>query len=379
MTKNRDSALPGKKPPLASDVEESRLHDLIRSAAKEWQITFDAMESAIMIFDLEGKVRRVNRAAKETIGREFLDIIDHRLSDIASGPPWTKVEEMFRSIEESRALGYLQFRDEDSGRAWDIAGSFSSDPAFEDRVIIVVREITAEMQLQDSLRRSETMSAMGALVAGVAHEVRNPLFSISATLDAFEARFGAKEEHARYINVLRIELDRLNDLMGELLEYGRPSVWDLSPGSVQPVISEAIDVARNVSEKHGVRVVDDTIGLELPPVMLDRRGMVMVFKNLIVNAIQHSPHGATVRVTAEVQEKEDQSFICCQVQDEGPGFAIEDMDKIFEPFFTKRKGGTGLGLSIVQRIVDEQGGSVAASNGEESGAIVTVMLPALTS
>lgn len=379
MKKKRDSAQPEKEPPHVSDVEESRLHELIRRAAKEWRITFDALESAIMIFDLEGKIRRVNRSAKEAIGRDYLEIIDHRVGDIASGPPWPKVDEMFRSIEESRALGYLQFRDEESGRAWDIAGSFASDPAFEDRVIIVVREITAEMQLQDSLHRSETMSAMGSLVAGVAHEVRNPLFSISATLDAFEARFGAKEEHARYINVLRTELDRLNDLMGELLEYGRPSVWELAPASVQPVIAEAISVASSVAEKHGVRVVDDTVGLELPAVMLDRKGMVMVFKNLILNAIQHSPHGATVRITAEVQEKEDQSFLCCEVRDEGPGFAIEDMGKIFEPFFTKRKGGTGLGLSIVQRIVDEHGGRVTASNGEESGAIVAVMLPALSS
>jgi len=378
MKKKQDSSPPGRKPPLASEQEESRLHELIRRAAKEWQITFDALESAIMIFDLEGKIRRVNRSAKELIGREFLEIIDHRISDLASGPPWPKVDEMVRSIEESRALGYLQFRDDESGRAWDIAGSFSSDPAFEDRVIIVVREITAEMQLQDSLRHSETMSAMGSLVAGVAHEVRNPLFSISATLDAFEARFGAKEEYARYVNVLRTELDRLNDLMSELLEYGRPSVWELAPGALQPVIAEAINVASSVAQKHGVRVVDDTIGIELPAVMLDRKGLVMVFKNLIVNAIQFSPHGSTVRVTAEVEEKEDQSFVRCEVRDEGPGFPLEDMGKIFEPFFTKRKGGTGLGLSIVQRIVDEQGGRVVASNGEEQGAIVAVMLPALS-
>jgi len=368
-----------RKEPAANDVEETRLHEVIRRAAKEWQVTFDALESAIMIFDLAGKIRRVNRSAKEAIGRNYLEIIDHRIDEIASGSPWPKVEEMFRTIHESRALGYLQFRDEESGRAWDIAGSVSSDPAFEDRIIIVVREITAEMQLQDSLRRSETLSAMGSLVAGVAHEVRNPLFSISATIDAFEARFGAKEEYARYINVLRTELDRVNDLMSELLEFGRPSSWELAPASVAPVIAEAIRVAGSVAEKHGVRVVDDTIGLELPPVMLDWKGMVMVYKNLIVNAIQHSSAGGIVTITAGVEEKDGQSFVRCEVHDHGPGFPIEDMARIFEPFFTKRKGGTGLGLSIVQRIVDEHGGRVQASNGEEQGAIVAVMLPAVSS
>lgn len=379
MKKKQDSASTGRKRPPTGGADESGFHELIRRAAKEWQITFDALESAIMIFDLEGRIRRVNRSAKEAIGREFLEIIDHRISELASGPPWSKVDEMVRSIDESRGLGYLQFRDDESGRAWDIAGSFSSDPAFEDRVIVVVREITAEMQLQDSLRRSETMSAMGSLVAGVAHEVRNPLFSISATLDAFEARFGAKEEHSRYVNVLRTELDRLNELMSELLEYGRPSSWEVAPGSIQPVIAEAVKVASSVAEKHGVRVVDDTIGIELPSVMLDRRGMVMVFKNLIANAVQHSPRGATVRITAEAEERDEQTFIRCEVRDEGPGFLLEDMGKIFEPFFTKRKGGTGLGLSIVQRIVDEHGGRVAASNGEEQGAVMTVLLPAQSS
>jgi signal transduction histidine kinase len=104
--------------------------------------------------------------------------------------------------------------------------------------------------------------------------------------------------------------------------------------------------------------------------------MEQVFENLIINAIQHSPTGGTVRAAAHLGEEPDVSVVCT-VEDEGPGFPEEDIPRIFQPFFSRRRGGTGLGLSIVQRIVEAHGGSIVAANRAGGGAVFAVILPTM--
>jgi signal transduction histidine kinase len=243
------------------------------------------------------------------------------------------------------------------------------------------REITERLRaeeervrLEASLRRSETMSAMGTLVAGVAHEVRNPLFGILSVLEAMDARFGGREEYQRYLEVLREQADRLNRLMQELLEYGKPPNRELAPGSVSDVLAEALTATRAFAERAGVRL-DSRVAEDGSRVMLDRNRLLRVFLNLLENAIQHTPPGETVLVESYALDEDGSRWVEYAVSDTGPGFRSEDLPHIFQPFFTRRREGTGLGLSIVQRIVEEHGGHVAARNRDGSGAVVIVRLP----
>jgi signal transduction histidine kinase len=246
----------------------------------------------------------------------------------------------------------------------------------------VTRDITArretEAQLRealDSLRRNETMSQLGSLVAGVAHEVRNPLFGISATLDAFEARFGHSQEHAPYVSMLRREVTRLNTLMQGLLTYGRPPTTELYPCTLSSVFDEAVDATSALAGEREVRVVV-YVQPELPRVPMDPGRLAQVFQNLLANAVQHSPQGSTVRLTARRLVDEGRTQVECRVMDQGPGFVPGDLPRVFEPFYSQRPGGVGLGLPIVQRIVQEHHGSVSVCNGTEGGAEVRVYLPA---
>jgi signal transduction histidine kinase len=231
-----------------------------------------------------------------------------------------------------------------------------------------------QARLQASLRRHETMAAMGSLVAGVAHEVRNPLFGISSTLDAFEARFGAREEFQRYLTILRGELSRLTELTRELLEYGRPLGLELSSGKIEEVIDAAVQACAPLARRLTVRVAD-RVSEGFPPVLGDRRRLLQVFQNLLENAIHHAPTGGLVTVEAAEVCEDGKAWIDCVIKDSGSGFRPEDLPWIFEPFFTRRRGGTGLGLSIAQRIVEEHHGMITAGNRPEGGAVVTVRLP----
>lgn len=230
--------------------------------------------------------------------------------------------------------------------------------------------------LQVELRRSEAMAAMGSLMAGVAHEVRNSLFGISSTLDAMEASEDGRDERRR--EVLRREVNRLNKLMTDLLEYGRPPSSDFSEGQIGKLVAEAIRVCTPAAEAASVTLVNAACGCEAA-LRMNHGRLLQVFVNLIENAIQHAPAGSDVTVEATALPLDGGArWVECCVKDSGPGFAEEDLPHLFEPFFTRRRKGTGLGLAIVQRIVDEHRGRIEAGNRPEGGARICVHLPALT-
>jgi signal transduction histidine kinase len=253
----------------------------------------------------------------------------------------------------------------------------ASDYLLKDRLARLGQAVTHAMaykELQASLRRSETMSILGSLVSGVAHEVRNPLFGISSTLDAFEAYFGAKPEYQRYLEVLRREVDRLRSLMKDLLDYGRPINQEFSPGSIRDVIAQAIHACEPLAKRSEVNVINQARD-SIPQIQMDSKRLLQVFLNLCENAIQHSPQGGSVVIQTDESWQTNQGSVLCVVRDNGPGVKKEDLPHLFEPFFTRRRGGTGLGLSIVQRIVEAHGGTIDVRNHPEGGAEVTVKFP----
>jgi signal transduction histidine kinase len=238
-------------------------------------------------------------------------------------------------------------------------------------------DVTEQARLQVSLRRAETMSALGTLVAGVAHEVRNPLFSMSATLDAFEARHGLREEYRPHLDVLRAQLQRLTRLMRDLLEYGKPASLDLVVLNPDALLRQAEEACEATARDAQVRIDHGDRGT-VPALRGDRTRLVQVFTNVVENALQHSPPGSVVRVETAATWAQGAPWVEVRVHDAGPGFAEPDLARVFEPFFTKRRGGTGLGLSLVQRIVEQHGGEVTARNHPSGGAEVSVRLPAVS-
>lgn len=230
-------------------------------------------------------------------------------------------------------------------------------------------------KMQDELHRQQVMASIGTLAAGFAHEARNPLFGISATLDAFGARFGESGGHEEYVRRLRSEVGRLNQLMRDLLEYGR-SPTPLRAGTLGHVVGEAVAACRPHAEAASV-ALDVRLGDDASQRLAMNERLVLVFQNLLLNAIQFSPAGGSVVLETRpgAPSGDGRAPLEVSVRDSGPGLREEDLPRLFEPFFTRRRGGTGLGLAIVRRIVEEHRGSIAATNHPGGGAIVVVRLP----
>jgi PAS domain S-box-containing protein len=353
-----------------------KLYGALQRSAQEWEQTFDSIETPILLAGDEGRIARLNRAARDLAGRPYVDLIGRPLAEVEAGQPWSEAARLAALVAQKRAPLHTQVRDEASGHTWDLsAGPISGPAADGEQVVVVARDVTPMIELQESLRRSETLSAMGTLVAGVAHEVRNPLFGISANLDAFEQRFGREAEYAETIGLLRGELERLVLLMNDLLDYGRPACELPVEGSFPEMVEQALRACAGLARRSRVDMVNE-VPAGLGSCLMDRRRMAQVLQNLLENAIQHSAEGAAVVVMAASETGRDgRAWINCSVCDSGPGFVAADLPHIFEPFFTRRAGGTGLGLSIVQRIVQLHGGTIGAANRTEGGAQLTLRVP----
>jgi PAS domain S-box-containing protein len=357
------------------DEKQQRLHTSLQQSAMEWRQTFNAIDFPVLIVDLDSNIKRSNLAAEQIVGVDPEQMLGKKVSELGETEPWRKAAELIEQIRLTQMPMAEEVKDETTGKTWAITlyhiNEFGS---VGERAILIAQDITKRAQLEASLRQSEMMSLLGSLVAGVAHEVRNPLFGISSILDAFETRFSDRTEYLRYTNVLRDEIGRLTVLMEELLEYGKPFRGELYLVSMEEMIARSVRACMPSAEVAQVNL-ESRVEDSLPKIRIDRRRLSKVFVNLIENAIQHSPQKSSVVVEANKVTDGNQEWVQCAIRDSGAGISPEDMPKIFEPFFSKRRGGTGLGLAIAQRIMQEHHGKLIAGNNPEGGACMIARFP----
>ena len=360
------------------DEKQQRLHVSLQQSAMEWRQTFNAIDFPVLIVDLEGVVKRANEAAEKTLGVSAELVIGHRFGDFSDHQPWQKASQLLQSIKATGSPMSAEVKDERTSKTWALTVYLIHEfGSVSERAILIAQDISKRAELEASLRQSEMMSLLGSLVAGVAHEVRNPLFGISSILDAFETRFSDRTEYRRYTDVLRDEIGRLTVLMEELLEYGKPFRGELFIASLDEIIARCVRACLPTADVANVTIQSDFSPL-LPKVKIDRRRLSKVFVNLIENAIQHSPTAGVVKIEAGRVSDGNNEWVQCLVKDSGSGIAAEDLPRLFEPFFSKRRGGTGLGLAIAHRIMQEHGGKLVATNNPEGGACMIASFPLTT-
>jgi signal transduction histidine kinase/DNA-binding response OmpR family regulator len=362
----------------AAELERRALEADLRRAAFEWREAFDGLPEGVVVVDAQGRIHRVNRTAVEHSGRSgWTELIDTPLSALGPGEPWATLAELVVTLRAGALPAAREVNDALTRRTFMVsARALAAGGEGGGRAVLNFQDVTETVRLKEQLRQSETMAEIGSIVAGVAHEVRNPLFSISATLDAFESRFRNVEGHERYLSVLRGEIVRLTGLMSDLLDFGRPSRPDFSECDVEDVIEAAVSACGALARRKAVEISwPRRVGA--PRVLADRARISQVLQNLIENGVHFSPAGGRVEVSLAAADAGAERFVECSVKDSGPGFESADLPRLFEPFFTRRRGGTGLGLSIVKRIVYDHGGEVSAENHAQGGAVVKVRLRAV--
>ncbi|HEX9942275.1 MAG TPA: ATP-binding protein [Thermoanaerobaculia bacterium] len=352
-----------------------------RNSLSILQATLDSTADGILVVDRSGRISAFNRRFAELwrIPEELLQSgeDDKALSfvlDQLKDPEafLAKVLELY-SRPEAESQDVLEFRD---GRVFERYSQPQRIGGESVGRVWSFRDVTERRHAEEERARLQIIGALGHLVGGLAHEVRNPLFAISATLETIMSGLEGPEHQGlrQTLENLREPTARLNELMSELLEYGKPLGQNLTEDSLNQVVLQAIADCGPLAAERGVRLNARLAGRELRVGMIRRR-LLMALDNLVQNAIQHTPRGGTVDVELEEMAGEGGAWARCSFRDSGCGFTAQDLPRIFEPFFSRRRGGTGLGLSIVQRIAEEHRARLTAGNRPEGGAVVTLDIP----
>ena len=223
----------------------------------------------------------------------------------------------------------------------------------------------------EGMKRAERLSAIGQLSAGLAHEIRNPLASISGAAAILAHSGDLDAKNARCLDIITSECQRLNGLLTNFLNFARPRPPRLQQVEIEPVLDNVLALA-----SHGIRgkavYCEKDFAADLPPVECDPEQLEQVLLNLMINAIEASPDGGTVTLAAAPED----GRISISVVDRGHGVAPAHIDRLFDPFFTTKENGTGLGLPVAHQIVRQMGGSLLARANPDRGMSFSVVLPA---
>lgn len=238
--------------------------------------------------------------------------------------------------------------------------------------LVIFTDLTAQKQMQKQIERAERLATLGELMAGVAHEVRNPLTAISGFVQYLKE--GERDrQRVEYINIILKEVRSINNVIQQLLDFARPHSRLYQCIAINPLIRETLLLVHT----HGLdNRVDFTITLDetLPDIEADAELLKQVILNLMINAVQAIPARGEINVSTR-RYGDDKLQI--KIRDSGIGIAPDVMEKIFTPFFTTKPTGTGLGLSIAQRIITAHNGDITIESQPQHGTTVTLILPIL--
>jgi len=238
-----------------------------------------------------------------------------------------------------------------------------------------------EKELKDSqaiLRRADRLSSLGLLTAGLAHEIRNPLVAIRTFTQLLPERYDDAEFREGFQGLALKEVDRICGLINDLLSFARPSKPNVAPENVNDAVDNIARILESQAKEKNVEVIR-RFGSDLPKVWIDREQMKQVFMNLILNAIQAMKDGGSIVIATSLSAKSDaeliREYVQIEVRDTGVGIPQENLEQIFDPFFTSKDEGSGLGLAVSHQIVQEHGGFVTVESTVGKGTSFFVHVP----
>jgi two-component system nitrogen regulation sensor histidine kinase GlnL len=376
------------KPRLLSRV---RFASAPAGSAPPWADVLAAFHDAVVVTDRERRIVLFNPAAEELTGQPRGRVI---------GEPCARVFADTPLIGEMVARVQAQGQSESHSETQLVRARRSTPvrvtclPLYDrnDRVsgsALVFHDLGYQKTLEEAARRNESLARLGTMVAGLAHEVRNPLAGIKGAAQLLEARIAAEPQLTEYTAVITREVNRLSALVEDLLTLGAPPKPRLAPLNIHRVIQQVVSVIGAEIARRGIRL-QYRFDPSLPDVLADEAQLHQVLLNVLRNACEAmTASGAiasgrdTISIATRMEtdfhilrgHDRSSKFLRVEIADQGTGIDAATAEQMFEPFFTTKARGTGLGLAISHRIVSEHGGIIRAAPHDPAGTVITVTLP----
>jgi len=331
---------------------------------------FENVSSGLLTVDALSRITSFNPEAERITGYRDTEVLGTPLGDLfptlaasGRGDGWASADGVLARLD-------LEFEDRDGE---DRHLGFSRSPlrdasGLEVGAILIFQDVTNVVRMQAELRRSERLSAVGTLAAGLAHEIRNPLASLAGAIELLGADLpGSDKSSRRLLRIVERETQRLKRLLSDFLSYAGAGPRRREPVGLREMLDELAELLHaDVSQTELVFELDPDLCVHADPDQLRQ-----VLWNLVLNAVEAEPADGPVVVRAE----EADGQVRIEVQDSGPGMPSEVIERAFEPFYTTKPKGTGLGLATVHQVVEAHGGSLEISSRDGHGTCVSLLLP----
>ena len=366
----------------ATAIENARLYGALRAKAEEVErlrqfsdSVVESLSDGLLVVDLDDRVLRWNRRLEDLLGLDRGRVIGRRLSSVFDKPFLDSLYDARRESPSATTLYRVPLAVQEQRLLVNVGiAPFKTPDGITAGSIIVLEDVTDRVNLEEQLRLSEKMAAIGLLAAGVAHEVNTPLTGISSFTQMLLERSAPEDPNTQLLEKIERQTFRAAKIVNSLLNLARPSDGEATVVDVNVIISDVLSLL-----EHQFRNGRIQVRKELAPTGLLVKGaeykLQQVFLNLLLNARDAMPRGGWLTLTS----RGDSRGIVVEVADTGTGIPTEHLSRIYDPFFTTKTDGrgTGLGLSVTYGIVQEHGGTLICDSSMGHGTRFTLTLPAL--
>jgi two-component system sensor histidine kinase HydH len=334
----------------------------------------EAMHSAVVAVDEEGKIVMLNRLAEDLFGISRDHAINRDYNSIFPDDPCL-LNQTLQSKRTTRDVetGYRTLSGEDKALLIGTSCLFDEEKKLKGAVA-VIHDVTDLKKYEEEAKRAERLSALGNLAAGVAHEIRNPLNAISITTQRLKSEFVPqkdKEEYKAFTHIILDEIKRLDDIINQFLSLAKAQKLNLVSTDMNRFINEVTNLAEVEAKDKNIRVIKRID--KLPEIKINPDELKKAILNIMLNGIQAMPSSGELRISSYFDDT--QRNIIIRIEDSGGGIPKENLSKIFQPYFSTKEKGTGLGLSIAYRIISDHKGKIEVESESGKGATFTIKLP----
>lgn len=341
------------------------------------QHVIDSLSSGLATTDLEGRILTYNRAAEGITGHPALSVIGRRIEEVLDLPPNVAADLNLGGLGRGRRIE-TAYKTGD-GRQIDLGftATHLKTPGGNAGLLFAFQDVTDIKRLERDARLRQRLAAVGEMAAGIAHEIRNPLASMSGSIQILRQELPLSEEQAQLMDIVLRESERLNDTIRSFLAYARPQRFATAHLDVRRVLSDAALLLRNSADVHEGHVIDVQLPASEVAFEADENQIRQIVWNLATNGLRAMKNGGRLTLGAAVEDGIGDKGDCVvlEVSDEGVGIPAEELDAIFQPFRGSFAKGTGLGLAIVHRIVSDYDGEIQVSSTPGRGTTVNVRFP----
>jgi two-component system sensor histidine kinase PilS (NtrC family) len=362
-----------------------RLHEKEVGFSKLRVFTEDIVESissGLVTTDLSGKITSFNRSASEMTGFRPEEAVGSIWWELFS---WEEIRDRYRDLAVTgvpqRFNGEISTKKGERCLLGVTISPLRNEHGGQIGIIGTFQDLTQLKSLEEEMQKKERLATIGEMAAGMAHEIRNPLASLSGSIEVLKGDLNLRDEHLKLMEIAIKEAERLNSIITQFLLYAKPHPPRRRRTDLHALLSETVQLLQNNSEYHDRIRVSLLIPSEPLMILIDPDQIRQVFWNLSMNAFQAMPEEGVLTIsTRRVRPKKgrvpaaSEENVEILFSDTGEGIRREDLPKIFYPFFTTKSSGSGLGLSIVQRIIEEHTGEIRVESSPK-GTTFFVTLP----